>query len=264
MPQFDQAVMSYVENDSPLLVTLLTERAIRNGARAALAWAGIDLAQTNLKPRLATLPMNVLILASTDDPIAPFKHFESLSHGNVMVVKIEGRKPSRHGGDRLCRVGQRLSVAVGWSRSIRPGPRKKPQGFHGSRRPLVERHPKENPSGHRFRPPPHLCGRFPLSKRGRGHARSAADDELRTRGLGHGMAALFQPSYIRKVQDEPSAGTWRTQKTLAGRRDPGSASDAVLRQGIRCDLFTICGVSQASSGPNKRTHSTNGINEGEL
>jgi hypothetical protein len=31
------------------------------------------------------------------------------------------------------------------------------------------------------------------------HSRSGADNESRTRGLGHGVAALFQLSYIRKI-----------------------------------------------------------------
>lgn len=91
MPVFDQAVMSYIENDSPLLAKCLTERAIKGGARAALMRADIQLAQTDIKPRVAALPMGVLVLASSDDPIAPFEHFESLSHGNVVVLKIEGR-----------------------------------------------------------------------------------------------------------------------------------------------------------------------------
>ena len=40
-----------------------------------------------------------------------------------------------------------------------------------------------------------------------GHTRSGADDELRTRGLDHGVVALCLLSYIRKVQDGPSAST---------------------------------------------------------
>lgn len=91
MPVFDEAVMRYIENDSPLLAKCLTERAIRSGAREALMRAGIQLAQTDIKPRIAALPMNVLVLASPEDPIAPFENFESLSHGNVVLRKIEGR-----------------------------------------------------------------------------------------------------------------------------------------------------------------------------
>ncbi|HEY0686165.1 MAG TPA: alpha/beta fold hydrolase [Steroidobacter sp.] len=91
MPVFDQAVMSYIENDSPLLAKSLTERAIKNGARTALAQAGVSLTQTDIKPLIAALPMGVLVLASPDDPVAPFGHFESLEHGNVAVRKIDGR-----------------------------------------------------------------------------------------------------------------------------------------------------------------------------
>ena len=40
-----------------------------------------------------------------------------------------------------------------------------------------------------------------------GHTRSGADDESRTRGLGHGVAALCPLSYIRKVARRPSAST---------------------------------------------------------
>jgi hypothetical protein len=42
----------------------------------------------------------------------------------------------------------------------------------------------------------------------KGHTRSGADDESRTRGLDHSVVALCLLSYIRKkVQDRPSAST---------------------------------------------------------
>jgi len=91
MRVFDQAVVSYMENDSPLLAKWLTERAIRSGARAALTRAGVDLAQTDVKPQVAALSMSVLILALPDDPVARFEYFEALGRGNVAIQKIEGR-----------------------------------------------------------------------------------------------------------------------------------------------------------------------------
>jgi hypothetical protein len=59
---------------------------------------------------VAVLPMGVLVLASPDDPIAPFEHFESLRHGNVVVLKIEGRS---HPGMAL--IGSAESDSIyGW------------------------------------------------------------------------------------------------------------------------------------------------------
>jgi uncharacterized protein len=107
MPVFDQAAVSHIENDSPLLAKWLTERAIRGGARAALTRGGIDLAQTDVKAQLAALSMRVLILASPDDPIAPFEQFESLSQGNVVVWKIEGRS---HPGMAVIGSGESDSI----------------------------------------------------------------------------------------------------------------------------------------------------------
>ena len=62
-----------------------------------------------------------------------------------------------------------------------------------------------------------------------GHTRSGADDESRTRGLDHGVVALCPLSYIRKVQDGPSASTEVVSRQIVKERPPFPARRSIDR-----------------------------------
>jgi len=91
MPVFDRAVVNYIESYSPRLAWCLTERAMKEGAVSALAHAGVSLAQTDIRPLVASLPIPVLILASDEDPVAPFEEYRSLEGRAVSVARVEKR-----------------------------------------------------------------------------------------------------------------------------------------------------------------------------
>jgi pimeloyl-ACP methyl ester carboxylesterase/uncharacterized protein YceK len=91
MPVFDRAVVSYIENYSPRLAWWLTERAMKRGAMSAIARAGVSLEQTDIKPLVASLSIPVLILASTEDPVAPYEEYRLLAGRNVSVARVDGR-----------------------------------------------------------------------------------------------------------------------------------------------------------------------------
>src|SRR5690606_24317692 len=91
MPEFGLAAVRYIESYSPLLAACLSDRAIEEGARQAVRRSGVDVAQTDIKPLVATLSVPVLILASPDDPVAPPGDFGSLTDENVLIRTVEGR-----------------------------------------------------------------------------------------------------------------------------------------------------------------------------
>ena len=67
------------------------------------------------------------------------------------------------------------------------------------------------------------------------HPKPGADDESRTRGLGHGVAALFLLSYIRKGASKPTASAEAVSRQLVKERPPLTvvrSIDAGLRQGV--------------------------------
>jgi pimeloyl-ACP methyl ester carboxylesterase len=88
---FDRTVVSYIKNYSPRLAWCLTEPAMREGAMRSLARAGVSLAQTDIKPILNSLSIPVLILASSEDPVAPFDEYRSLAGQTVFVARVEKR-----------------------------------------------------------------------------------------------------------------------------------------------------------------------------
>lgn len=91
MPVFDRAVVSYINNYSPLLAWCLTERSMKQGAVSALSRAGVSLAETDIKPLVSSLSMPVLILASAEDPIASFDEYRVLAGPTVSVTRVENR-----------------------------------------------------------------------------------------------------------------------------------------------------------------------------
>ena len=99
MPRFDRAAVSYIKNYSPLLAWWLTGNSIRDGAIQALAQAQVELQQTDIKPLIASLQTPVLILASPEDPVAPYADFSDLQSDGRCV---EGRRQEsrRHVRDR--------------------------------------------------------------------------------------------------------------------------------------------------------------------
>ena len=86
MMTFDRSVLGYAKQYSPVLYRLLTPRSIQAGARKALASAKTPLEQTDIKPLLAASCTPTLIIASSNDPVAPHDYFEDLSKGTLAVV----------------------------------------------------------------------------------------------------------------------------------------------------------------------------------
>lgn len=91
MVTFDTAAVNYIKYDSPVLTKIVTERSIRKGALKALRNVDISLPQTDIKPILSALDLPVLILASSDDTVAPFAYFESLASSRISVVDVKNR-----------------------------------------------------------------------------------------------------------------------------------------------------------------------------
>ncbi|WP_323844476.1 alpha/beta hydrolase [Microbulbifer magnicolonia] len=88
---FDEAAANYANAYSPFLSLLLSDKSIRRGATQALQAAEVSLDQTDIRPAVSQSRIPVLILASSEDPVAPFSHFENLSNPSLSVHDIRGR-----------------------------------------------------------------------------------------------------------------------------------------------------------------------------
>ena len=91
MTIFDKATVNYALSYSPIISMLFSEKTIRQSAIKALDNANVSVEQTDIKPMLSGVNTPVMILASTNDPVAPFAYFKSLSNNNVSVFKIDNR-----------------------------------------------------------------------------------------------------------------------------------------------------------------------------
>ena len=91
MVVFDQAVVNYANAYSPFYSSFAPDSAIRSGAVKALQDAGVRLEQTNIVLTLSNGTRPVLILVSTDDPVAPPDSYTSISSELISVVEVSGR-----------------------------------------------------------------------------------------------------------------------------------------------------------------------------
>ena len=88
---FDSASVNYINSYSPFMTSFLPDYTIREGAVKALNNAGVLLSQTDIKPILSSLKMPTLILASVNDPVAPYAYYEPSQSQEVTVTRIENR-----------------------------------------------------------------------------------------------------------------------------------------------------------------------------
>ncbi|MBL4774174.1 MAG: alpha/beta fold hydrolase [Alcanivoracaceae bacterium] len=91
MTKFDEAAVNYALSYSPIISTFFSEEVIRRGAIEALNEANISVEQTNIKPIVSALNVPVIIFASTNDKVAPFSYFDSLSSLKISVIKVNDR-----------------------------------------------------------------------------------------------------------------------------------------------------------------------------
>jgi pimeloyl-ACP methyl ester carboxylesterase len=91
MVVFDQAVVNYANAYSPFSSSFIPDSSIRTGAVKALKDAGVRLEQTNIVPTLSNGKIPVLILVSTNDPVAPPYSYSPISSELISVVEVSGR-----------------------------------------------------------------------------------------------------------------------------------------------------------------------------
>ena len=94
MTKFDEAAVNYALSYSPIISTLFSDEVIREGAIEALNEANVSVEQTNIKPIVSALNIPVIIFASTNDRVAPFSYFDSLSSNKISVIKVNDRSHS--------------------------------------------------------------------------------------------------------------------------------------------------------------------------
>jgi pimeloyl-ACP methyl ester carboxylesterase len=91
MVVFDQAVVNYANAYSPFYSSFIPDSSIGTGAVKALKDADVTLEQTNIVSTLPNSERPVLILVSTNDPVAPPYSFSPLSSELISVVEVSGR-----------------------------------------------------------------------------------------------------------------------------------------------------------------------------
>ena len=91
MIKFDSAAVNYINSYSPFIASFLSDRVIREGSVKALKKGNVSLSQTDIKPILSSLKISTLLLASDNDPVAPFSYFKPTQSQKVTVVNIEKR-----------------------------------------------------------------------------------------------------------------------------------------------------------------------------
>jgi len=107
MTKFDEAAVNYALSYSPIISTLFTEEVIRQGAIEALNEANISVEQTNIKPIVSALNIPVIIFTSTNDQVAPFSYFDSLSSNKISVIKVNNRS---HAGMSIIGTQEHLHI----------------------------------------------------------------------------------------------------------------------------------------------------------
>ena len=91
MVVFDQAVVNYANAYSPFYSSFIPDSSIRTGAVKALKDADVTLEQTNIVSTLPDSESPVLILVSTNDPVAPPTSYTPISSDLISVVEVSGR-----------------------------------------------------------------------------------------------------------------------------------------------------------------------------
>ncbi|WP_124748976.1 alpha/beta hydrolase [Alteromonas facilis] len=91
MIDFDQAVLRYANANHPYLHRIMGDTSILEGALSALTDANLTVADTNILPILSTLSIPTLILASSQDPVAPFASFADLQSNTITVEDLPNR-----------------------------------------------------------------------------------------------------------------------------------------------------------------------------
>jgi poly(3-hydroxyalkanoate) synthetase len=91
MVVFDQAVVNYANAYSPFYSSFIPDSSIRTGAAKALKDADVRLEQTDIVSTLSNTKIPVLILVSTDDPVAPSYSYTPISSELISVVEVSGR-----------------------------------------------------------------------------------------------------------------------------------------------------------------------------
>jgi pimeloyl-ACP methyl ester carboxylesterase len=91
MVVFDQAVVNYANAYSPFYSSFIPDSSIRTGAVKALNDAGVRLEQTNIVSTLSNSKRPVLILVSTNDPVAPPYSYTPISSELISVIEVSGR-----------------------------------------------------------------------------------------------------------------------------------------------------------------------------
>jgi pimeloyl-ACP methyl ester carboxylesterase len=91
MVEFDQAVVNYANAYSPFYSSFIPDSSIGTGAVKALKDADVTLEQTNIVSTLPNSERPVLIIVSTNDPVAPPTSYTPISSALISVVEVSGR-----------------------------------------------------------------------------------------------------------------------------------------------------------------------------
>ncbi len=90
-PRFDEATRRFAKQYFPTMSRIFPDRVVNNGVIRALQESGVSVEQTDIRPSLENTDRPVLILASTEDSIAPYSHWLSLENPEITLLKLNGR-----------------------------------------------------------------------------------------------------------------------------------------------------------------------------
>ncbi|MEJ2445222.1 MAG: alpha/beta fold hydrolase [Exilibacterium sp.] len=91
MLRFDEAVLRYTTTNYPYLKYIFNDKDILLGATAALSKENLTVQDTDIKPILASENVPVLLFASSQDLVAPYKSFADLNSDMVLVKELLNR-----------------------------------------------------------------------------------------------------------------------------------------------------------------------------